>query len=299
MDGVAIGQVRRFQRTVTQRIGALNDRFLARDRALGQSRVLWEIGAEGSEVRALRTRLDLDSGYLSRLLRSLEADGLVAVDDGGSDGRVRTARLTPAGIAEREELDRRSEEAAAAILEPLTDAQRDRLVAAMSEVERLLLASMIGIDVLDPRHPGARHCLQAYAGELARRFEGGFDPARSISATDAELRPPAGMLLVALLHAEPVGCVALKLHREAGSAEIKRMWVDPAVRGMGLGRRLLAEAEGKAAAQGVRTLRLETNRVLTEAVALYRASGYREVAAFSDEPYAHHWFEKRLPRPGG
>ncbi|MGV9381667.1 bifunctional helix-turn-helix transcriptional regulator/GNAT family N-acetyltransferase [Nonomuraea sp. NPDC003707] len=299
MDGAAIGRVRRFQRTVTQRIGALNDSFLARDRALGQSRVLWEIGAEGSEVRVLRTRLDLDSGYLSRLLRSLEADGLVVMDDGGSDGRVRTARLTPAGLAEREELDRRSDEAAADILEPLSGAQRDRLVAAMSEVERLLLASMIAIDVLDPRHPGARRCLQAYADELARRFEGGFDPARSISATDAELRLPAGMLLVAALHAEPVGCVALKLHPEAGSAEIKRMWVDPAVRGLGLGRRLLAEAEGKAAAQGVRTLRLETNRALTEAVALYRASGYREVAAFSDEPYAHHWFEKRLPRPGG
>ncbi|MFI7130438.1 GNAT family N-acetyltransferase [Nonomuraea sp. NPDC050153] len=297
MDGAAIGQVRRFQRTVTQRIGALNDRFLARDRALGQSRVLWEIGAEGSEVRALRTRLDLDSGYLSRLLRSLEADGLVVVDGGGSDGRVRTARLTRAGLDEREELDRRSDEAAAAILEPLSGTQRDRLVAAMSEVERLLLASMVRVDVLDPRHPGARHCLQAYADELARRFEGGFDPARSISATDAELRPPAGLLLVAELHAEPVGCVAVKLHRAAGSAEIKRMWVDPAVRGLGLGRRLLAEAEGKAAAHGIRTLRLETNRALAEAVALYRACGYREVAAFSEEPYAHHWFEKRLPGP--
>ncbi|MET7330619.1 GNAT family N-acetyltransferase [Nonomuraea sp. NPDC005650] len=307
MDGVAIGQVRRFQRTVTQRIGALNDRFLARDRALGQSRVLWEIGAEGSEVRALRTRLDLDSGYLSRLLRSLEADGLVVVDGGGSDGggsdgggsdgRVRTARLTRAGLAEREELDRRSDAAAAAILEPLSGTQRDRLVAAMSEVERLLLASMVRVDVLDPRHPGARHCLQAYADELARRFEDGFDPARSISATDAELRPPAGLLLVAELHAEPVGCVAVKLHRAAGSAEIKRMWVDPAVRGLGLGRRLLAEAEGQAVAHGVRTLRLETNRALAEAVALYRASGYREVAAFSEEPYAHHWFEKRLPGP--
>ncbi|MEV4085357.1 MarR family transcriptional regulator, partial [Nonomuraea fuscirosea] len=94
MDDTAIGRVRRFQRTVTQRIGALNDGFLARGRALGQARVLWEIGAEGSEIRALRARLELDSGYMSRLLRSLEADGLVVVDGAGPDGRVRTARRT-------------------------------------------------------------------------------------------------------------------------------------------------------------------------------------------------------------
>ncbi|MFC4112000.1 bifunctional helix-turn-helix transcriptional regulator/GNAT family N-acetyltransferase [Nonomuraea zeae] len=297
MDAKEIERVRRFQRTVTQRIGVLNDRFLARDRPLGQARVLWEIGAEGREVRALRARLELDSGYLSRLLRSLESDGLVVVDGGGPDGRVRTARLTPAGAAERAELDRRSDAAAVSMLRPLSGSQRERLVSAMSEVERLLLASMVTIDALDPRHPSARHCVRAYVAELAGRFEGGFDPARSISAGDQELRPPAGLLLVAVLQAEPVGCVALKRPAGGSVAEIKRMWVDQAVRGLGLGRRLLDEVEARAAGAGVRTLRLETNRALTEAIALYRAAGYREVAAFSDEPYAHHWFEKRLP-PG-
>ncbi|GAA3584227.1 helix-turn-helix domain-containing GNAT family N-acetyltransferase [Nonomuraea rosea] len=297
MDAKEIERVRRFQRTVTQRIGVLNDRFLARDRPLGQARVLWEIGAAGSEVRALRARLELDSGYLSRLLRSLESDGLIVVDGGGPDGRVRTARLTPAGSAECEELDRRSDEVAASMLQPLSGRQRERLMTAMSEVERLLLASMVTIDALDPRHPSARHCIRAYAAELAGRFEGGFDPAHS-PAADQELRPPAGLLLVAVLQAEPVGCVALKLHRGDAVAKIKRMWVDPAVRGLGLGRRLLAEAEARAAGSGVRTLRLETNRALTEAIALYRAAGYQEVAAFSDEPYAHHWFEKRLLREG-
>ncbi|TMR21396.1 MarR family transcriptional regulator [Nonomuraea turkmeniaca] len=300
MDTSTIARVRRFQRNVTQRIGALDDRFLARDRPLGQARVLWEIGVTGIEVRALRARLELDSGYLSRLLRALEADGLVVVDDGGgSDGRVRTARLTPAGIAEREELDRRSDEAATTILDPLSDRQRDRLVAAMSEIERLLLAPAIAIEVLDPRHPHARHCVRAYVEELAGRFDGGFDPARGVSAGDDELRPPAGILLVATLRAEPIGCVALKLHPGGGYAHLKRMWVDPATRGLGLGRRLLAEAEGRAAASGLRTVRLETNRSLTEAIALYRSAGYREVAPFNDEPYAHHWFEKRFQEPAG
>src|SRR4051794_5879548 len=134
MDPTPVDQVRRFNRTVAQRIGALNDTFLSRARPIGQARLLWEIGTEGRRVRELRSRLDLDSGYLSRLLRALEADGLVKVTADRDDGRVRTARLTRAGLAERAELDRRSDELAAAILHPLSDRQRGRLVAAMAEV---------------------------------------------------------------------------------------------------------------------------------------------------------------------
>jgi DNA-binding MarR family transcriptional regulator/GNAT superfamily N-acetyltransferase len=293
MDSALVERVRRFNRTVTQRVGALDDAYLSRSRPLGQCRVLWEIGVEGCEVRALRSRLDLDSGYLSRLLRTLEADGLVVVDANGVDARVRRARLTPAGLAERAELDRRSDDLATSILEPLSGAQRERLVAAMTEVERLLVASMVRIAEADPRHPDARRVMRAYFAELGRRFDGGFDPDRSIPATDAELSPPAGLLLVATLHGDPVGCGALRLHDD-GHADVKRMWVSPGVRGLGLGRRLLAELEGRAAARGARTLRLETNRTLTEAVALYRTAGYQEVPAFNDEPYAHHWFEKVL-----
>jgi DNA-binding MarR family transcriptional regulator/GNAT superfamily N-acetyltransferase len=287
MDAGLVARVRRFNRTVTQRVGALDDGYLARGRSLGQARVLWEIGPDGCEVRALRARLDLDSGYLSRLLRSLEAAGLVVVDEDPADRRVRRARLTAAGRAERAELDRLSDDLAASILRPLDARQRDRLVAAMAEVERLLLASMVDVAETDPRAPDARYCQRAYVAELAARFDGGFDPARSISADDEELTPPAGLLLVARLHGDPVGCGALKLRPTV--AEVKRMWVAPAVRGLGLGRRLLAELEGRA---GARTLRLETNRALGEAVALYRSAGFREVAPFNDEPYAHHWFEK-------
>jgi len=293
MERVMIDQVRRFNRTVTQRIGALDDAFLARSRPLGQARLLWEIGPDGSDVRDLRSRLDLDSGYLSRLLRALENDGLITVEVNEADGRLRTVRLTVAGLAERAQLDRRSDDAAAALLSPLTARQRSRLVTAMAEVERLLAASAVQVSVRDPRQPDARHCLRAYVSELADRFHGGFDPARSISAADHEMTLPAGLFLVATLHAEPVGCGALKFHPGA-PAEIKRMWVAPAVRGLGLGRRLLTELETRAATHGVRVLRLETNRALGEAIGLYRAAGYREVTPFNDEPYAHHWFEKTL-----
>ena len=293
-----VGQVRSFNRTVTQRIGALDDAFLSRDRPLGQARLLWEIGPDGCDVRRLRSRLDLDSGYLSRLLRALEQDGLAVVEPSQADGRVRIARLTVQGRAERDVLDERSDDAAVSILDPLSARQRTRLVTAMAEVERLLVASAVRIAECDPRHPDARSCLRAYFGELARRFDGGFDPARSISAGDDELTPPAGLLLVATLHGEPVGCGALKFHGD-GPAEVKRMWVSPAHRGLGLGRRILAELEARAAAGGARAFRLETNHALAEAIALYRDAGYREVAAFSDEPYAHHWFEKALDQPPG
>ena len=81
-------------------------------------------------------------------------------------------------------------------------------------------------------------------------------------------------------------------------AEIKRMWVAAEARGLGLGRRLLAELEDRAWTRGARRARLETNRALQEAMSLYRSSGYVDVPAFNDEPYAHHGFEKRLQPPG-
>jgi GNAT superfamily N-acetyltransferase/DNA-binding MarR family transcriptional regulator len=293
MEAGMIDTLRRFNRTVTQRVGALNDAFLARGRPLGQARVLWEVGAAGCDVRVLRSRLDLDSGYLSRLLRSLEADGLVVVERSGGDGRVRTAKLTRRGLAERAVLDSRADDVAAAILEPLSGSQRTRLVTAMAEVERLMVASSIQVTECDPRHPDARFAVGAYFSELSERFDTGFDPARSIPAADHELTPPDGLLLVATLHGEPVGCGGLKFHPGA-PAELKRMWVAPPMRGLGLGRRLLTELEARAASGGATAVRLETNGTLTEAIRLYRTAGYREVPAFNDEPYAHHWFEKTL-----
>src|SRR5262249_58018723 len=115
MDAPSIAQVRRFNRLVTHRVGALDERFLARDRPLGESRLLWEIGAEGRDLRSLRSDLGLDSGYLSRMLRSLEAAGLVAVEADEAHRPVRPARLTAAGRRERTLLDHRSDELAAAL----------------------------------------------------------------------------------------------------------------------------------------------------------------------------------------
>ncbi|MFC9277618.1 GNAT family N-acetyltransferase [Streptomyces collinus] len=293
MDARHIDQVRRFNRTVTERVGVLHDDYLGRDRPISEARLLWEIGERGQDIRRLRRRLGLDSGYVSRLLRSLETDGLVTVEPHPQDKRVRTVRLTEQGRAERAVLDRRSDELAGRLLEPLNTSQRARLVAAMAEVDRLLTAATVVLDDVDPDHPDAEHCLRSYFTELQEQFETGFDPARSLLPDAGELRPPHGLFLVARLHGEPVGCAGLKLPPGA-PAEVKRMWVAPHVRGLGLARRFLAELESRAARHGHEGLRLDTNKVLSAAIGLYHAYGFQEVAPFNDEPYAHHWFEKRI-----
>ena len=293
MTTLAVQRARRFNREVAERIGALTDDFLGRARPMGEARVLWEIGPEGTEVRALRRRLTLDSGYMSRVLRSLERQSLVTVGPSPEDRRVRRVELTEAGFAERAELDRRSDDLALSMLAPLSVRQRTRLIAAMGEVERLLQASAVRFAIEDPSSADARWCLGQYFSELDARFETGFDTSLSISADANELTPPAGALIIARVHARPVGCGALKFHPDA-PAELKRMWVAPEARGIGLGRQILGNLERLAWDWGARVVRLETNRALGEAIALYRGSGFREVAAFNDEPYAHHWFEKRL-----
>jgi|SRR5690554_6664484 DNA-binding MarR family transcriptional regulator/ribosomal protein S18 acetylase RimI-like enzyme len=293
MDPEQIERVRRFNRLVTQRAGALEDQFLGRDRPLGESRVLYEIGRGGADLRDVRARLGLDSGYLSRLVQSLAEKGLLTVRSAPEDERVRRAELTPAGVEELELMERRSDEAAAAILEPLAESQRSRLVAAMDEVYRLLKVSAAVIERVDPASRAARWCVARYFAELAERFEAGFDPTRSIPADDDELRPPHGAFLVASADGEPLACGCVKVVAP-GVGSIKRMWVAAAMRGLGLGRRILEALESEARALGLGTLRLETNRALVEAKRLYERAGYVEVAPFNDDPYADHWFEKRL-----
>ena len=145
----------------------------------------------------------------------------------------------------------------------------------------------------DPQSPEARACLAAYYAELAQRFAGGFDVALSRDPEAAAMRPPRGAFLIARVNAAPRGCVALK-GSGAGEGEIKRLWVSPEARGMGLARRLMAAAEEAARALGLVVLRLDTNSALPEAVALYRRSGWREIPRFNDDPYPDLFFEKRL-----
>jgi GNAT superfamily N-acetyltransferase len=163
----------------------------------------------------------------------------------------------------------------------------------MRTVERLLTASLVEVRAVDPLDRDAQHCIAAYFSELEERSGTRLDPATRAAAEPEEMRPPAGVMLVAYLRGTAIGCGGVKLHGRK-PCELKRMWVDPAARGLGLGRRLLGELEARAREAGARTARIETSRHLPEAIGLYRSSGWIAVKAFNEEPFADHWFEKRL-----
>jgi ribosomal protein S18 acetylase RimI-like enzyme len=302
MDADAIAQVRRFNRAVTQRVGALDDAYLSRGRPLGQARVVWELRDGPLELRQLRDRLGLDSGYLSRMAVALADDGLIEVQVDAADSRVRTARLTAAGLRELAAYDSLSDAQASSMLEPLDPVRRERLLTAMAEVERLLAAASIVFEIVDPASELAVEARSRYFAEIDERFDAGYDPALALQITDSDLVLPAGFLLLASLDGAPIGSVAVVMHGERAHEErahgkrahLKRMWVSPRLRGAGLGRRLLTEAETRARDLGAHVVQLETNRALHEAIALYKSAGYHEVPAFNDEQYGDHWFEKSV-----
>lgn len=293
MDPSQIATIRQFNRALTRRVGALNDSFLSRGRPLGEARVLYEIGPAGADLGTLRAKLSLDSGYLSRVLRALETQGMIEVSKNDGDGRARRATLTNAGLAERRAYDSLSDGAAASFLEPLSPTARQRLVAAMAEVEYLLRASAVTLDEAPADSADARHCLTLYFEELASRFEEGFDPGKGNAASEDELSPPHGSFVIARMDGDAVGCGALRL-LDPTTAEVKRMWIAPEVRGLGVAVRMLRTLEGIAVRLGARRVCLDTNRALKEAHALYRREGYAEIEPFNDNPYADHWFAKDL-----
>jgi DNA-binding MarR family transcriptional regulator len=293
MDPALIDGIRTFNREVTRRLGVLGEDFLGRGRPYGEARLIFEIGTQGADVRQLRTRLGLDSGYLSRLLRSLERQGLVETRRASHDARVATATLTRKGCAELAEIDRSSDGFARTLLDALNERQRVRLVEAAADVRQLLRAASVQVAPAAVRSAAARWCLEQYFQELSQRFDTGFDPDKGrVTARPEELTPPAGYFVLATMDGNPIGCGALKLVGDCG--EIKRMWVAESARGLGAGRRILQSLEDTAREAGVRLLRLDSNAALKEAHNLYRSAGYVEVAAFNDNPYAHHWFEKPL-----
>ena len=299
MDHVAV--LRRFNRSYTTRIGVLEERFLGLDRPLGHARVLFEIGstpAATMAVRDLREGLDLDSGYLSRILRALEGDGLIEVVADTADARQRSARLTAEGHQEWLRLDERSDRLAAAVVRGLAPRHRDRLAGALDEADRLLGAAQATFDVSDPLGADARAAINRYVDELDRRFPGGFDPAGAIEAEAAALTVPAGRFVVVRVDGRPAGCGGVQVLPD-GAAEIKRMWIDDHMRGLGLGARLLRALEDHARALGCNVVRLDTNSVLTDAVAVYRRAGYRDIPRYNTNPYADTFFGKDLTATAG
>jgi DNA-binding MarR family transcriptional regulator/GNAT superfamily N-acetyltransferase len=289
--------VRRFNRTYTQRIGALDESFLGLGLPLGLARLVFEIGASSAGVTALelRSRLGLDSGHLARQLRSLEERGLVDVHPDPADRRRRIVTLTRRGTTFRARLDNRSEELAARLVEPLTARQRARLTEALATADLLVRAATVDIRTVDPTTPAAAAAMDSYFAELDRRFPHGFDPGPA--AVGDMVAATGGGFVVATSDGLPVACGGVRSLGGGRVGEIKRMWVHHDWRGAGLGARLLRHLETTAHDLGYGTIRLDTNGTLVEAIAMYERAGYRSIERYNDNPYAEAFFEKALTSP--
>jgi DNA-binding MarR family transcriptional regulator/RimJ/RimL family protein N-acetyltransferase len=289
----AIDTLRRFNRAWSQRVGALEDSFLGTGRSLGASRLLFEMGTDGAGVLELRRRLGLDSGYLSRLLRGLEDEGLVEVRPDPADQRRRVVVPTASGRRAIARLDDRSERRALDLVGPLGPSQRRRLVEALGTAGRLIRAATVSFEEVPAGSPDAVDAVRRYFAELDERFPGGFDPGDAATSDVAGMSPPDGAFLVGRIDGEVMACGGVQRHsRTVG--EIKRMWIAPDWRGCGLGARTLAALEDEARRLGYRKVHLDTNGTLVEAIAMYERSGYHAIERYNDNPYAQAWFAKSL-----
>lgn len=286
-----VARFRRFARAVTREVGALDESFLGRGRPLGAARVLNAIGHGNGDVAQIRDFLGLDSGLMSRLLRSLEDEGMVVTHPHPEDGRRRVAQLTEAGQGEFRAYEQLSDARAEAFLSEQKNA--DALIIAMDLIATAIGRQAITIEHTDPGSDDARHCLASYYAELAERFEEGFDVSLSRDPEASDMVQPRGAFLIALSDGLPVGCVGLKGNGST-LGEIKRLWVAPHARGLGLGKRLMRAAEDAARALSMTVLRLDTNRALPEAYQLYNRDGWTQIDRFNDDPYPDFFFEKRL-----
>lgn len=286
-----VSRVRRFNRAVTSEVGALDTSFLGRGRPLGAARVLNSIGQGQTDVAVIRDDLGLDSGLMSRLLRSLEEEGLVETVPNAQDARRRIARLTEFGRSEFDAYEALSNGRAEAFL--ARHSHPEKLLQAMDIVASSLGRERVTVEEQDPRQDAATYCLREYYKELARRFDKGFDVTRSRDPDVRDMIRPRGVFLVAMSDGLPIGCVGLK--GSGGEiAEIKRLWVAPSARGLGLARRLMEAAENVARELSINVLRLDTNSALPEALQLYQKTGWNEIDRFNDDPYPDAFFEKQL-----
>lgn len=292
MPDQALARIRRLNRAVTRETGALDTSYLGRGRPLGAARVLHLCTPTGSDVAQIRAALDLDSGLLSRLLRSLEAEGLVETRTSPADRRCRIACLTPQGQAERAAYERLNDDLAARLLSR-APRLRSEILAAVDLIANILNADHIQITRADPDDPEVQSSLAAYAAFLTATIpDEGPDPI-PLPLQDADsFRPPLGAVLLARSDGLTLGTVSLRT-LSPGLGEVKRLYIAPSARGLGLARRLMRAVEDEARALGQRRLNLDTNGTLTTALALYRAEGWQPCAPYSAFP-ATHWFTKAL-----
>jgi DNA-binding MarR family transcriptional regulator/GNAT superfamily N-acetyltransferase len=298
-----VGAVREFSRFYTNVIGLLREGLLDTPYSLTEARVLFELAREDAvEATHLRSWLDIDAGYLSRLLARFEADGLVRRTRSAADGRRQLIGLTAAGRAAFADLDARSGDQIRALLAALTPPARLRLTGAMASIREIIgPTSRPAAFVLRPPAPGDLGWIVQRHGALYAA-EYGWDVSfealvARIVADYAERGDRAGeSAWIAELGGEPAGCVFC-LRKDATTAQLRLLLVEPRARGLGMGGRLVAECVSFARRAGYRELVLWTNDVLHAARRIYQRAGFQLAASEPHHSFGHdlvgqHW---RLP----
>ena len=304
-DEARIEAARRFARFYTRRIGALHEGLLDSPFTLTESRLLWELAhREHCSAATLARELELDAGYLSRLLRGLKERGLVRSVRSTQDARIAELSLSAAGRRAFAPLDQRSREQMQALLERLDDGQQQQVLRSMAQIERALDAPdrpHLPACVLRTHRPGdigwviARHGA-LYAQEYG--FDGRFEALVARIGVDFLERfdPAREVCWIAERDGVNIGCVALVQARDEATqapiestAQLRLLLVEPAARGLGLGERLAAECERFARERGYKRIVLWTNANLAAARGIYRKAGYRMTGS---EP--HHSFGQQL-----
>ncbi|KAA2237395.1 bifunctional helix-turn-helix transcriptional regulator/GNAT family N-acetyltransferase [Salinarimonas soli] len=288
--------VRRFTRFYTRRLGVLEEGLLGSDLTLVEARVLYELATrEAPMAGAIAADLGLDAGYLSRILRRFVERGLLARTRSESDGRRRVLALTPLGRETFAPLDRRSREQVGALMSRLSDVDQHRLVSAMATIETLLgdgeaAGAAYG---LRPHRPGDMGWIVHRHGALYAQEYGWDDTFEALVAEIAagfvkSFDPKGDRCWIAEKDGEIVGSVLL-VRQDATTAKLRLLYVEPKARGLGIGRRFVAEAVAFARGAGYRRITLWTNDILHAARRLYAEAGFRLV---QEEP--HHSFGQDL-----
>jgi len=279
-----VAAVRRFNRFYTRAIGVLERGYLGTSYTLAEGRVLYEIASgEGITAKQIGEITGLDAGYLSRIVARLERDGIVARTRSATDGRSALLRLTPHGRDVFAPFDRKSAELVEGLIGGLSAPARRRLTGALAEVEQLLSAPAPGPVTLRGHQPGDMGWVVARHGLLYGREYGWGEGIEAVTARVVadflEHRDPArARCWIAERGGERIGCVFLVPDEEGGDpavARLRLLLLEPAARGLGLGKRLVDECIAFARAAGYREVVLWTHAVLVAARGIYAAAGFR------------------------
>jgi DNA-binding MarR family transcriptional regulator/GNAT superfamily N-acetyltransferase len=303
-----VEDVRGFNRFWTAEVGALDASHLGTPFSLGEARAIFELAQrEATAVAELRARLDLDAGYLSRVLAELRERKLVVTSASDADARRQVARLTAKGRRAYEELNTRANEQVRALLAPLGDEEQRRLCGALSAARRILSRGPGAAPAYVLRPPRAgdlgwvveRHGA-IYAAEHGwdERFEALVASVVAAYVNEKDARSAAWIAEVDGERAGSIFC----MKKDERTAQLRLLLVEPRFRGHGVGGRLVEECLRFARSAGYARVTLWTNDVLREARRIYERAGFALVEetrhrSFGPELTGQTW-ALELGRPG-